>query len=117
MSVGRLPVVFDDPTWNADLARLGQRGAEIADRARADLEREGVALSDLLKCDPEGRDGTRLGGCVKLYLDHWGLVFAPDVSPAGEPRLLCIALGVRHPPVSSPRWSVYKLAHRRLNVP
>jgi hypothetical protein len=117
VSVGRLTVAFDDPTWNADLARLGQRGAEIAKRARADLERNGVAISDLLKCDAEGRDGTRLDGCVKLYLDQWGLVFTPDVSPTGEPRLLCIALGVRHPPVNSPRWSVYQHADRRLNVP
>ncbi len=116
MSVGRLPVVFDDPTWTADLGRVGQRGPEIANRARADLERDGVALSDLRRCDPEGRDGTRLGGCVKLYLDHWGLVFTPDVSPTGELRLLCIALGVRHPAPGSARWSVYQLAHRRLNV-
>lgn len=94
---------------------MGERGRRLAERLRAEIEGHGVAVSNLLRCQDEGPDGTRLGGCVKLYLDDWGMVFTRDVSSKGELRLLCVAVGVRHTGADSPRWSVYQFAHRRLH--
>jgi hypothetical protein len=69
------------------------------------------------RCEGEGRDGTRLGGCVKFYLPRpagrWGAVLAGD-EEATKPALVLVAVGERHP---AQRWkpSVYEIAHRTLN--
>jgi len=81
------------------------------------LRREGVPAQWLRRCEAEARDGTRLPGCVKLYIPppagRWGAVFAADIA-AGAPRLLLLAVGERHPGSAS-RPSVYAIAHRRLH--
>lgn len=57
--------------WRADVELRyppQSTARKIADRARREFERDGVPERELQACDPEGRDGTRLGGCLKIYL-------------------------------------------------
>jgi hypothetical protein len=80
------PVAFDELAMAEDLARLGEAGA----RALAELGREierlgGLPRERLMACEAHGRDGTRLGGCVKTYVP-W---------PAG--RFGAVMVGVTHP--------------------
>lgn len=77
----------------------------------------GIPIKWLRRCEEEGRDGTRLGGCVKAYFPQpagrWGAVFAAD-EEAAKPALVLLAVGERHP--DRPwRPSVYEIAHRRYN--
>jgi hypothetical protein len=113
----RLPVVFDEASWADDVRRIGDRGRALAETARRRLERDGVPLAELHRCQPEGPSGTALPGCVKLYVDHWRLVFRAATTAGGEPALLCFALGLGHPPEGSRIPSVYEIAHRRLHAP
>jgi hypothetical protein len=76
-----------------------------------------VLVGSLRPCDAEARDGTRLGGCAKLYIPQpdgpWGAVFTIDTA-ASKPALLLLAVGERHP--NRPwKLSVYEIAHRRLH--
>lgn len=117
---GHAPVVFDDEPWVEDLRRAGERGRAAAVEARARLERDGQLISQLRACDEEGRDGTRLPACLKVYLPPpdgpWGFVFLLSRSTGGGPvRLEYLAFGPRHPPGGSRRASVYAFAHRRLH--
>ena len=81
------------------------------------LREEGAPHGWLLRCQEEGRDGTRLGGCVKFYIPQpagpWGAVLAGD-EKSSKPALVLIAIGERHP---ERPWkpSVYEIAHRRLH--
>jgi len=74
-------------------------------------------VNTLRPCDAEARDGTRLGGCVKLYIPQpdgrWGAVFNIDIQ-ADKPALVLLAVGERHPAQPWQR-SVYEIAHRRLH--
>lgn len=78
---------------------------------------DGVPVDSLRPCDAEARDGTRLGGCAKLYIPQpdgrLGAVFKIDAA-ASKPALLLLAVGERHP---ARPWkpSVYEVAHRRLH--
>jgi hypothetical protein len=63
----RLLVVFDGRCWADDVRRIGARGRALADTTRRRLEREGVPLAELHRCQPEAPGGTALSGCVKLY--------------------------------------------------
>lgn len=81
------------------------------------LRKDGAPTDWLRRCEEEGRDGTRLSGCVKLYIPQpagrWGAVFVADME-AGRPVLVLIAVGERHP--ERPwRPSVYEIAHRRIH--
>lgn len=82
------------------------------------LREEGAPREWLRRCEEEGRDGTRLGGCVKLYIPQpggqWGAVLAGD-EEAAKPALVLVAVGERHP---AQLWkpSVYEIAHRRLHM-
>jgi len=69
-------------------------------------------LAEDLGCDAEARDGTRLPGCVKLYIPQpagqWGAVFLGG-QVDGELKLFLLAVGERHP--GKPwRPSVYEIA-------
>jgi hypothetical protein len=88
-------------------------------RTRSRLEREGQSIDALFACDEEARDGTRLPGCVKVYLPPpggpLGLVFEIAKSKHGRLYLAHLAFGVRHLPAGARGETVYRLAHRRLN--
>lgn len=115
------PVAFDELAIAEDLARLGEAGAE----ALAELGREidrlgGLPRGRLMACEPEGPDGTRLGGCVKTYIPwpagRFGAVMIAVSHPERPIGLQVIAFGVRHQPRESHALSVYKVAHHRLNL-
>jgi hypothetical protein len=111
----RLTALFNEARWSTDVQRLGARGRQLAEATRHRLERDGVALPELHRCQAEGPEGTQLAGCVKLYLDDWRLVFVGAATRDGRPALLCIALGLGHPPADSTAPSAYRIAHRRLH--
>lgn len=120
MSAGagpRFEVGVVDGVLEEDLARCTP-AARAAIRPMVDrLGAEGAPREWLLRCEAEGRDGTRLGGCVKLYIPQpagqWGAVFSGD-KEATKPALVLVAVGERHP--ERPwRPSVCEIAHRRLH--
>lgn len=115
----RARVRFDDVAWRADLARLTPAGVTAATRARRTLERDGAPIEQLRACAAEGRDGTRLPGCAKIYVPMpagpWGIVFLIDMDDEGA-VLVVLAFGPRHPPTPR-RKSVYQLADARLHAP
>jgi hypothetical protein len=82
------------------------------------VRKEGVPREWLRRCEEEGHDGTRLGGCVKFYIPppagRWGAVLVAD-EEAAKLALVLIAVGERHP---ARAWkpSVYEIAHRRLRM-
>lgn len=117
----RIPARFDRSAWAEDLARSTDNGRAVATTARRDYQRHGgVPLGQLRPCDAEGRDGTRLGGCVKVYLPEpvgsFGMVFRGAGTPTGGLMLEFLAFGVRHHPIGSNSRTVYDLAHRRLHT-
>ncbi len=114
------PVAFDELVMAEDLARLGNAGMS----AFADLGREvdrlgGLPRERLLACEAEGRDGTRLPGCVKTYVPwpagRFGAVMVAVSHPERPLGLRVIAFGVRHHPRRAQALTVYQIAHRRLN--
>ena len=113
-------VGFDDDALAEDLGRL-PASAEIALRG---FQKElrgagGIPRSRLMACQAEGRDGTKLGGCVKTYIPwpdgRFGAVFVPARHPNRPLALRAFAFGVRHHPHKSKAETVYEVAHRRLN--
>jgi hypothetical protein len=116
----RFSARFDEEAFAEDVSHASAAGRQVASAERTRIERDGILVSERLACDPEARDGTRLAGCVKTYLPQpegaWGMVFTGDVDTAGQPVLVYLAFGVRHP---TRPWqpSVYEVAHRRLRGP
>lgn len=114
------PVGFDDDALADDLEHL-PASAEVALRAfRKDAQRQGgIPRSRLMACQAEGRDGTRLGGCVKTYIPwpggRFGAVFVAVTHPNRPMALRAIAFGVRHRPLGSSKPTVYGVANQRLN--
>ena len=64
----RLAVRFDEAVWREAVRGFSREPLEIATSSRNNVERQGVALADLLPCEERGPDGSALGGCAKLYL-------------------------------------------------
>ncbi|HET8815121.1 MAG TPA: hypothetical protein VFM51_09220 [Solirubrobacterales bacterium] len=113
----RFEVRVVDEVLAEDLAHCTPAGRSAIEAVVSALREEGVSREWLRRYEAEGHDGTRLGGCVKLYIPHpagqWGAVLTADVD-AGRPVLILIAVGERHP--ERPwRPSVYEVAHRRLH--
>jgi hypothetical protein len=113
----RFAVRIDSAVLDEDLAHATEAGRAAIKRALADVAKEGVPRSWLKRCQDEGRDGTRLPGCVKFYVPQpdgkWGAVLTADTR-SKTPTLLLLAAGERHP--SQPwRPSVYQVAHARLS--
>lgn len=123
MSQGRpepvFPVGFDEDALAEDLERL-PASAEIALRAfRKELQHQGgLPRSRLRACQAEGRDDTKLGGCVKTYIPwpdgRFGAVFVAVHHPNRPMALRAFAFGVRHHPAESNAKTVYQVAYRRL---
>jgi hypothetical protein len=113
----RFPARFDLPPWEEDIARSTPAATTAAELARADYEQRGVPRSHLRPCGCEGRDGTRLARCFKVYLPQpagrFGMVFTID-KRADLPTLMFLAFGVRHHPFDSHAPTVYDIADRRL---
>lgn len=120
MGVGagpRFEVRVVDEVLAEDLARCTRAARVAIEPVIAEIRRDGVPFEWLRRCEEEGHDGTRLGGCVKFYIPRpagqWGAVLAGD-EEAAKPALVLIAIGERHP---ERPWkpSVYEIAHRRFN--
>ena len=62
-----------------------ERARAALDAARGRYEREGVPASERRHCDAEHPSGTRLLGCVKVYIPDftgpWRIVFQIAVLP------------------------------------
>jgi hypothetical protein len=121
---GRVPARFDDEPFALDIGRyrLDSWARAVAEEARRRFGAEGVPVRALLACDEEGRDRTRLGGLLKVYLPlseapaaerPFGMVFDPIDTDRGT-VLNYVAFGARHQPRGSHAPTVYALAHRRL---
>lgn len=113
------PVHIDERELAEDLAHMSGAGRAAIESTIQRLGTNGVPAAQLRRCDPEAQDGTRLPGCVKLYIPQpvgqWGAVFLGGAL-SEAPTLFLLAVGNRHP--SGP-WkpSVYEIAHRRLHRP
>jgi hypothetical protein len=112
------PVYVDKRELAEDLAHASEAGRAAIEPVIQRLQTGGVPREWLKQCDAEARDGTRLPGCVKLYIPQpagqWGAVLLGGIAD-GKPTLFLLAVGGRHP--GAP-WkpSVYEVAHRRLQA-
>lgn len=113
-------VEFDDTTFAEDLAHAGPAGRRAGEQKRAETERDGQPADELITCDAEGRDGTKLPGCFKTYVPwptgRWGMVFELRIDEDRRPYLAFLAFGVRHHPRGSHARTVYDIAHTRLHA-
>lgn len=119
-----VPIHFGEREWDEEVDRLRDRSpARLqAERARREIETEAKVLN-LLKCKAQSEDGTRLPGCVKLYVPlgrqgaseaPFGFVFQLAKDSEGALAWNFIAFGERHPDNPVTR-TVYERAHRRLH--
>ncbi|HWC49682.1 MAG TPA: hypothetical protein VG448_12440 [Solirubrobacterales bacterium] len=113
------PVGFDDDALEEDLAHLPASAEEELRLFHKEVRRlGGIPKSRLVACQAEGRDGTRLGGCVKTYIPwpggRFGAVFVAVAHPNRPVALRAIAFGIRHHARDSTARTVYQVAHRRL---
>jgi hypothetical protein len=113
------PVHFDELAFAEDISHATTAGRRVAIDARRELERDGVDIATLQRCQAHGRDGTRLERCVKLYLPStggpWRMVFEITRDRASAQLVLAyLAFGVGHP---GKPWqpSAYQVAHQRLH--
>lgn len=114
-----VPVRFDEPAIAEDLTHHPPAARHALELFRRKVDRDGGLPMTLLKrCDAEGRDGTRLAGCLKTYVPwptgRFGLVLLPVAHPTRALALRAFAYGVRHPAARKP--SVYQIADRRHNA-
>ncbi len=113
----RFPARFDPDAFAEDLARTTPTGRATAESAREEYEHNGIPRSQLRPCDDEGRDGTSLPGCLKVYLPQpagrFGMVFEV-VRTRGKLELEYLAFGIRHQPRGSNALTVYELAGARV---
>jgi hypothetical protein len=115
---------FDPDVWEEEVHRFDKgsplRQAAESGRRRLEAERPSAGW---LPCEAEGPRGTRLPGCVKLYLPldrepsaaPYGFVFELVASRGPKPSLSLqlLAFGERHPRPGT--RSVYERAHKRLH--
>lgn len=114
------PVVFVEAFWAEDLEVSSTAAEQAAIERRAELERSGASVDELMRCGAE--EGTDLTGCVKLYVPRrqppgeWGMVLEGRQDDELGIFLSFLAFGVRHAASSSLRWTVYERAHHRLHA-
>jgi len=93
-------VHVDDLTLTDDLARANKAGRAAIELMIQRLKADGAPAAWLKRCDAEARDGTRLPGCVKLYIPQpigrWGAVFLGGAVDRSL-TLFLLAVGERHP--------------------
>ena len=110
-------VHLDERALTDDLARATDAAKAAIEPMLLRLKADGAPAAWLKRCDAEARDGTRLPGCVKLYIPQpagqWGAVFLGG-AVGGSLKLFLLAIGERHPGAAW-RPSVYEIAHRRLH--
>jgi hypothetical protein len=115
---GYARVLFDEGAVVEDTMRSGRAGAKALREAKGRFGPEGVEIRSLRRCDSEGRDGTKLPACFKVYLPSpngkFGMVFR-FVRDVDGLALRYVAFGVRHHPRDSNAPTVYEIAHRRLH--
>src|SRR5271154_1934646 len=117
---GHVPVAFDEAAWSEDLRQTTDTGRVAATRKRAQLERDGQPVDELLACDEDGRDGTSLPEYVKTRIPwpdgKWDIVYliARD-KRTKRLSLDVLAFGMRHHPKGSHALNVYEVADRRLH--
>lgn len=94
------PIGFDDDALAEDLGHLPAAAEEAFRQFRKTTQRQGgIPRSHLMACQAEGRDGTRLAGCVKTYIP-WpaGRFEAVLVAVTHPARPLALrAVAIRHP--------------------
>jgi hypothetical protein len=114
------PVHIDDALFDADLARLPETARTALQTARRRFVESGVLASERRHCDAEHPSGTRLPGCLKVYIPDfagpWRIVFQVAWLAEDTLGLEYVAAGVAHPPAGARRRSVYELAHYRLHA-
>ena len=85
-------VHVDERELAEDLHHATEAGRSAITSMIERLKADGVSKDWLRQCDAEARDGTRLGGCVKLYIPQpagqWGAVFLGGIAD-GKPRCSC----------------------------
>ncbi|HEY6145967.1 MAG TPA: hypothetical protein VIV13_06810 [Solirubrobacterales bacterium] len=115
---GHARVLFHEGAFAEDTMRSGRAGAKALREARSRFERDGVEVKELRRCDSEGRDGTKLPACFKVYLPapsgKFGMVLRFVRDREGI-ALRYLAFGVRHHPRDSNAQTAYEIAHRRLH--
>jgi hypothetical protein len=120
---GWLEVRVAPSIWAEEVERLrpGSPGRVAAERERKRLERDGLPLAHLLRCDDVGADRTRLASQFKVYVPvtsgpaserPFGFVLSLGVN-GDEHFLSIVSFGARHPERGS--RSVYERAHKRLH--
>lgn len=114
-----VPVEFDEYAIAEDLKHHPPAARKELELFRREAYRRGgLPLSFLNRCEEEGRDGTRLEGCVKTYAPwltgSFDLVLLPVAHPTRSLALRAFAYGMRHPAAHKP--SVYEIADRRHNA-
>jgi hypothetical protein len=113
-----VPVRFDEETLATDLEHLPDAAGATMAELRRTIDRDGgLPKSRLKRCEPEGRDGTRLPSATKTYIPWpdgpWGIVFQAVAHPIRPWGLRVLAYGRRHP-TGPGQLSVYEIADRRL---
>ena len=110
-------MTFDEEWWATDLARttpVGRKAARRPLRVRAGRR----SARRPAPCEADGRDGTKLERCFKVYLPRpagrFGMVLRIEVT-GKHSQLRYLAFGVRHQPKGSHAETVYEVAHRRLH--
>lgn len=75
----RFEVCVVDEVLSEDLARCTSAAWAAIEPLVATLREKGAQVSWLRRCEVEGQDGTRFGGCLKLYIPQpagqWGARF------------------------------------------
>jgi hypothetical protein len=96
----RFEVRVVDEVLAEDLVHCTPAARTAIEPMVATLRDEGAPRGWLRRCEAEGRDGTRLKGCVKLYIPQpagqWGAVLSGD-KEATKLALVLVAVGERHP--------------------
>jgi len=112
-------VHFDELAFAEDISHATAAGRRAGVDARRELERDGVEVGKLLRCQAHGRDGTTLERCVKLYLPspggEWRMVFEITRDHDGAGHVLAyLAFGVGQ---AGKPWqpSACQVAHQRLH--